>query len=110
MKAGAERRLVGSWVGLWPCFGRLDCSTFPPAACARLDCCSTLRPRSVFWRCAALRTLALNIAPLLCLSVCLFQLVSRLGGDLPVAVDEEVWEDAAEELDDIFVGDADIWR
>ncbi len=37
-------------------------------------------------------------------------MVSRLGGDLPVVVEEEGWEDTGEELDDVFIGDADIWR
>eukprot|EP00892_Ulva_mutabilis_P010596 jgi/Ulvmu1/7909/UM004_0141.1 len=38
------------------------------------------------------------------------QAVDRLGRDLPVLLDNEGWEDAAEEVDDIFVGDAEIWR
>ncbi|KAL4853873.1 putative ribose-5-phosphate isomerase 4 [Chlorella vulgaris] len=37
-------------------------------------------------------------------------LVPRLGGTLPVAVEEEGWEDVGEELDDIFLGDAELWR
>ncbi|KAI3431827.1 hypothetical protein D9Q98_010580 [Chlorella vulgaris] len=37
-------------------------------------------------------------------------LVPRLGGTLPVAVEEEEWEDVGEELDDIFLGDAELWR
>ncbi|GAB4823667.1 hypothetical protein N2152v2_010713 [Parachlorella kessleri] len=38
------------------------------------------------------------------------QVVSRLGGDLPVVVEEEGWEETGEELDDIFIVDAEIWR
>ena len=38
------------------------------------------------------------------------QVVSRLGGAVPVVVEGERWEDAGEELDDIFLGDAEIWR
>ena len=36
----------------------------------------------------------------------------RLGGSIPVLIDadEEMWEDIAEELDDIFLGDAEIRR
>lgn len=37
------------------------------------------------------------------------QAVDRLGRDLPVLLQNEGWEDAAEEIDDIFVGDAEIW-
>ncbi|PSC69203.1 putative ribose-5-phosphate isomerase chloroplastic isoform B [Micractinium conductrix] len=36
--------------------------------------------------------------------------VPRLGGSLPVAVEEEAWEDSGELLDDIFLGDAELWR
>jgi hypothetical protein len=36
----------------------------------------------------------------------LSQVVRRLGGALPVLVDGEDWEATAEELDDIFLGDA----
>ncbi|KAL4423624.1 hypothetical protein ABPG77_009211 [Micractinium sp. CCAP 211/92] len=36
--------------------------------------------------------------------------VPRLGGSLPVALEEETWEETAEELDDIFLGDAELWR
>ncbi len=39
----------------------------------------------------------------------LSQVVSRLQGNLPVLVEGAVWEDAAEELDDRVVGDAEIW-
>lgn len=34
----------------------------------------------------------------------------RLGGSLPVAIKAEGWEATAEELDDMFLGDAEIWR
>jgi len=37
------------------------------------------------------------------------QAVDRLGRDLPVLLQNDGWEDAAEEIDDIFVGDAEIW-
>lgn len=37
------------------------------------------------------------------------QVVPRLRGVLPVVVEGEFWEDTAEELDDIFVGDAEVW-
>lgn len=33
----------------------------------------------------------------------------RLGGELPVAIQAEGWEETAEELDDEFLGDAEIW-
>lgn len=36
--------------------------------------------------------------------------VPRLSGSLPVWLEEEGWEEAAEELDDVFLGDAEIWR
>jgi len=35
--------------------------------------------------------------------------VRRLQGDLPVWVRGDAWETAGEELDDIFIGDAEIW-
>eukprot|EP00959_Pyramimonas_sp_CCMP1952_P045865 958591-Pyramimonas_sp.AAC.2 len=35
---------------------------------------------------------------------------SNLRGALPVMVDGDFWEDIAEELDDIFIGNASIWR
>lgn len=35
---------------------------------------------------------------------------SRLKGPLPVYIDADDWEETAEELDDIFLGDAEIWR
>mmetsp|Transcript_14440 Transcript_14440/g.31279 ORF Transcript_14440/g.31279 Transcript_14440/m.31279 type:complete len:294 (+) Transcript_14440:62-943(+) len=38
------------------------------------------------------------------------QVVERLRGTLPVVVDSEAWEETAEELDDIFIGDAELWR
>jgi ribose 5-phosphate isomerase A len=36
----------------------------------------------------------------------------RLGGSIPVLIeaDEDIWEDIAEDLDDIFIGDAEIRR
>jgi hypothetical protein len=37
------------------------------------------------------------------------QAVDRLGRDLPVNVDGEQWEEAGEALDDIFIGDAEVW-
>jgi hypothetical protein len=44
-----------------------------------------------------------------CLTV---QVVSRLGGNLPVfieATEGPEWEETAEALDDLFLGDAEIW-
>jgi len=35
--------------------------------------------------------------------------VPRLGTSLPVAIAAEGWEEAAEQLDDIFLGDAELW-
>ena len=32
--------------------------------------------------------------------------MSRLGGSLPIVVESEGWEATAEEVDDIFIGDA----
>ena len=37
------------------------------------------------------------------------QVVRRLQGDLPVWVRGDAWETAGEELDDVFIGDAEIW-
>ena len=37
------------------------------------------------------------------------QVVRRLQGDLPVWVEADTWETTGEELDDIFIGDAEIW-
>lgn len=34
----------------------------------------------------------------------------RLHGDLPVIIDADDWEETAEELDDLFLGDAEVWR
>lgn len=36
--------------------------------------------------------------------------VPRLCASLPVAIDADRWEEVAEELDDIFLGDAEVWR
>jgi len=36
--------------------------------------------------------------------------VARLGGDVPVLVELGAWEETAEELDDAFLGDAELWR
>eukprot|EP00955_Chlamydomonas_euryale_P020061 213604-Chlamydomonas_euryale.AAC.4 len=38
------------------------------------------------------------------------QIVKRLYGTLPVVVNGDNWEAIGEELDDIFVGDAELWR
>jgi hypothetical protein len=38
----------------------------------------------------------------------LTQVVSRLRGTLPVVVVGETWEDTGEELDDLFIGDAEL--
>jgi hypothetical protein len=36
--------------------------------------------------------------------------VPRLGGSLPVVIDTQPdWEPPAEALDDIFLGDAELW-
>lgn len=37
------------------------------------------------------------------------QTAVQLRGVLPVVVDADVWEDAGEALDDIFIPDAEIW-
>lgn len=34
----------------------------------------------------------------------------RLGGSLPVVISAEDWETTAEEIDDLFIGDAGICR
>lgn len=34
------------------------------------------------------------------------QIVSRLGGTLPVVISSEDWERTAEDIDDLFIGDA----
>ncbi|GLI65575.1 hypothetical protein VaNZ11_009147 [Volvox africanus] len=38
------------------------------------------------------------------------RVVGRLGGVLPVWLGADGWEEPAEELDDIFLGDAELWR
>lgn len=35
---------------------------------------------------------------------------TRLCGSVPVLVDDEDWEETAELLDDVFIGDASLWR
>ena len=37
------------------------------------------------------------------------QVVPRLNASLPVFIEADSWEESAEELDDIFLGDAEIW-
>ncbi len=37
------------------------------------------------------------------------QVVPQLQGNVPVLVDGKTWEDTAEELDDLLLGDAEIW-
>ena len=37
------------------------------------------------------------------------QTAVQLRGVLPVVVDADMWEDAGEALDDIFIPDAEIW-
>jgi hypothetical protein len=37
------------------------------------------------------------------------QVCSRLNGVVPVLVEDATWEETAEQLDDIFIGDAEIW-
>jgi len=38
------------------------------------------------------------------------QVVTRLGGALPIAIGAGPdWEDTAEQLDDLFLGDAEVW-
>jgi hypothetical protein len=39
----------------------------------------------------------------------LLQVVKRLSGDVPVFITADEWEITAEELDDRFIGDAEIW-
>lgn len=53
---------------------------------------------------------------LLCCCLCLLrhlaQVVPRLGGSLPVFIESgegTEWEEPAEALDDLFLGDAEIW-
>ena len=36
--------------------------------------------------------------------------VDKLGGSVPVVIEAENWEEYAEELDDLFLGDAEVWR
>lgn len=42
-------------------------------------------------------------------AVAVVQTSSKLRGILPVVVDADVWEDAGEALDDIFIPDAEVW-
>lgn len=37
------------------------------------------------------------------------QVVDRLQGNVPVLVSGKIWEDTAEELDDLLLGDAEVW-
>lgn len=37
------------------------------------------------------------------------QTTERLNAPLPVVIDSGDWENTAEALDDIFLGDAEIW-
>lgn len=37
------------------------------------------------------------------------QVVDRLQGNVPVLVSGKTWEDTAEELDDLLLGDAEVW-
>lgn len=37
-------------------------------------------------------------------------IVPRLNCSLPIAIESDGWEDTAEELDDMFLGDGEIWR
>jgi hypothetical protein len=37
------------------------------------------------------------------------QIVPRLCASLPVFIDGTEWEEPAEALDDLFLGDAEIW-
>ena len=36
--------------------------------------------------------------------------VDKIGGSIPIVVEAENWEEHAEELDDLFLGDAEVWR
>lgn len=35
--------------------------------------------------------------------------MTRLRGAVPVVIREDEWEETAEELDDMFLGDAEVW-
>jgi hypothetical protein len=37
------------------------------------------------------------------------QVVERLRGNVPVLVGGATWEDTAEQLDDLLLGDAEVW-
>eukprot|EP00197_Chlamydomonas_leiostraca_P002409 CAMPEP_0202859272 /NCGR_PEP_ID=MMETSP1391-20130828/1462_1 /ASSEMBLY_ACC=CAM_ASM_000867 /TAXON_ID=1034604 /ORGANISM="Chlamydomonas leiostraca, Strain SAG 11-49" /LENGTH=301 /DNA_ID=CAMNT_0049538295 /DNA_START=28 /DNA_END=931 /DNA_ORIENTATION=+ len=37
-------------------------------------------------------------------------MVPQLGGVLPVLIESEGWEECAEEVDDLVIGDAEVWR
>ncbi len=43
------------------------------------------------------------------MQVFLVQVVDRLAGDIPVFISADDWETTAEEIDDRFLGDAEIW-
>lgn len=38
------------------------------------------------------------------------QFVGTLDGAVPVLIQQENWLDVAEEIDDMFLGDAEVWR
>lgn len=57
-----------------------------------------------------LQTLAAASQQLIALVDSPDKVVSRLQGNVPVLVSGETWEDTAEELDDLLLGDAEIWR
>ncbi len=35
---------------------------------------------------------------------------TRLSGTLPVLIEHDCWEEAAEAVDDLVIGDAEVWR
>ncbi|GFR47142.1 hypothetical protein Agub_g8832 [Astrephomene gubernaculifera] len=90
-----------------------DADQFDPAAnAALLGCaCEPQQPDVPrLLRAAAVPTEAGEAGPRVVLLTEASRVVSRLGGVLPVWLDADVWEEAAEQLDDIFLGDAEIWR
>lgn len=63
-----------------------------------LDCVHNLSPRDLF---------AIPREAQYWYSI--WQVVDRLAGDIPVFIDADDWEATAEEIDDRFLGDAEIW-
>lgn len=86
----------------------------------RCICVASLGDVAVWWQQAPLclhhvtsmTPLTLHSTVTMHMLVCMTpraQVVPRLCASLPVFINSATWEETAEELDDIFLGDAEIW-